>query len=843
MNVGELDYDEMGMALSYALFAVGSNDVYSPYGSSISSPQTLKSKRSVQIMVPTHEHYDIPEEDAPEYDESDIAAFNAFEKAKSAAFNFDGVYSSDEEENYHDLGENYNIPNEDAPEYSEAEKNRFEEFQRKESAFVNFGGVYEDHDEQSGGIEGQNYIIPNEDVPSMSASDKKRFENFQKGKSAQVEGFDDVYGLEEEQDEASNEKKEGEGEEEIEGSDPVAVADSNGVPDIAASPPVEPKVPVDPVPLPAVITSPPSQAVDGSLAEKERDGDAEEPTSTIDSTVAPPPTAAVAAAVADVEVPVLVAAQEVAADTNDTTADATSPTVVPTAGISADNTAGAEKASQAASVQVEEQQEHPAQVGEETAAQTPKEELQVPGGGRGPMVKKKSMAVFMDKADAANLSHVATVHVEANVHDAKPITEQDLKDLIIGPLKAIESNEEKLASLSKWKEPYLFASSDLLTICVEVTVSVKTRLEIINSLGPRLTDPKAKTKEILELFRFNEDKMAAEEVLRTRAHTLSATAMQQHDNLYPEDASAGGGGGGGRGGGGIGIGGSPGGPGSDPRRRSLLALGGGGGAGRGGRRHSSGASPKPHSAATAGPDGSSPGSRPISATALAAGTAEGVGGDGGGGGGGGRRGSAGSILGGVVPPPGSGNPAFNVPEALPPRAPSPATSRGSSPSNSGKFLSPSPNSSGKFPSPSAGRISINAAATAAGEAAIEELEVGGNDGNDGSDGKKKDEGEGGGEGAAEELNEIVVVASPGASSSLKAADLLTVAMPTISEGKDGEEESLTPVSLTPVGSYNVVSEAAVAATAAPFVPPVPPSDASAGSSDTATNTNAPGNES
>lgn len=78
--------------------------------------------------------------------------------------------------------------------------------------------------------------------------------------------------------------------------------------------------------------------------------------------------------------------------------------------------------------------------------------------------------------------------------------------------------------LESKKTPYLFNSAGLLKI-LNVTTSVKTRLAIIASIGPRLTDPKAKTAELVGLFRYSEEKQKVEEILKARASTLSASAF------------------------------------------------------------------------------------------------------------------------------------------------------------------------------------------------------------------------------------------------------------------------------------------------------------------------------
>ncbi len=55
------------------------------------------------------------------------------------------------------------------------------------------------------------------------------------------------------------------------------------------------------------------------------------------------------------------------------------------------------------------------------------------------------------------------------------------------------------------KIPFLFTSAQLLEI-LKVTPSVKTQMTLVGSLGPRLTDPSARTVDLVGLFRFAEEK-------------------------------------------------------------------------------------------------------------------------------------------------------------------------------------------------------------------------------------------------------------------------------------------------------------------------------------------------
>jgi hypothetical protein len=70
------------------------------------------------------------------------------------------------------------------------------------------------------------------------------------------------------------------------------------------------------------------------------------------------------------------------------------------------------------------------------------------------------------------------------------------------------------------KVAYLFSSASLIQILESIT-SIKTKVAIIESLGPRLTDPKAKTAQILNMFRYAEERARVEKVLRTRSNSLS----------------------------------------------------------------------------------------------------------------------------------------------------------------------------------------------------------------------------------------------------------------------------------------------------------------------------------
>jgi hypothetical protein len=57
---------------------------------------------------------------------------------------------------------------------------------------------------------------------------------------------------------------------------------------------------------------------------------------------------------------------------------------------------------------------------------------------------------------------------------------------------------------------------------IEVTPSLKTRIEMIGMIGPRLVDPGAKLTVFMSMFRYSEDKHAVEEILKARSNALQA---------------------------------------------------------------------------------------------------------------------------------------------------------------------------------------------------------------------------------------------------------------------------------------------------------------------------------
>lgn len=108
-------------------------------------------------------------------------------------------------------------------------------------------------------------------------------------------------------------------------------------------------------------------------------------------------------------------------------------------------------------------------------------------------------------------------------------------------------NNAILLELDEAKVPYLFTSENLLRL-TEVTTSLRTQLTIIAMIGPRLIDPRGKTTELLDLFRFADQRAKVEEILKARATALAVTIYKNS----PTSTTPGGGRGAGRGGRGAG---------------------------------------------------------------------------------------------------------------------------------------------------------------------------------------------------------------------------------------------------------------------------------------------------
>ena len=78
--------------------------------------------------------------------------------------------------------------------------------------------------------------------------------------------------------------------------------------------------------------------------------------------------------------------------------------------------------------------------------------------------------------------------------------------------------------MDKDKSGYLFSSEDLFQL-IDITESVKTRLSIIEMIGPRLVDPKSRANDFIGMFRYSEEKKQVEDILKARSQSLVGSVM------------------------------------------------------------------------------------------------------------------------------------------------------------------------------------------------------------------------------------------------------------------------------------------------------------------------------
>jgi hypothetical protein len=89
-----------------------------------------------------------------------------------------------------------------------------------------------------------------------------------------------------------------------------------------------------------------------------------------------------------------------------------------------------------------------------------------------------------------------------------------------------DDNKRILDELEVDKLPYTFDCDDLLII-MGCTTSVRTKLTMVTTLAPRLTNPKSKMDIIVNSFRFAEEKETAQEALRSRIQVLNGTLFKK----------------------------------------------------------------------------------------------------------------------------------------------------------------------------------------------------------------------------------------------------------------------------------------------------------------------------
>ncbi len=102
---------------------------------------------------------------------------------------------------------------------------------------------------------------------------------------------------------------------------------------------------------------------------------------------------------------------------------------------------------------------------------------------------------------------VESVKVE-NLSDCKVAADETL-EAMMKQINEQKDNEAKVAIIELLKQPYLFTSSQLLQL-LQCTPSMKTKIRIIASVGSRLTDPKARVGDFLDIFRYADEKQQVE---------------------------------------------------------------------------------------------------------------------------------------------------------------------------------------------------------------------------------------------------------------------------------------------------------------------------------------------
>ena len=145
--------------------------------------------------------------------------------------------------------------------------------------------------------------------------------------------------------------------------------------------------------------------------------------------------------------------------------------------------------------------------------------------------RKPSMVKFDSNPVETGEVTKVTIKVE-NLTNAKLISKEQLVALVDYMSTNYEENIDRLAYLEEFKTPFLFDSVSLLKI-MSVTTSVKTKLAFITMLGPRLTDPRAKSQELLDNFRFAEEKAKVEEVLKNRMNTIQSANFRVQSAKSP----------------------------------------------------------------------------------------------------------------------------------------------------------------------------------------------------------------------------------------------------------------------------------------------------------------------
>ena len=167
---------------------------------------------------------------------------------------------------------------------------------------------------------------------------------------------------------------------------------------------------------------------------------------------------------------------------------------------------------------------------------------------------RNSIISFDANALAKDLAVSSNMKIE-NLANCKQITKSDFDELMGKVLKNNEVNEKLLELLENEKGPYLFSSDNLKKI-IDTITSMKTKLAIILMLAPRLTDPRSKMDEFINIFRYADDKTKVEDAMKNRAQLIGSSGFSRTSSTGMS-TGRGGRGGMGRGSGSIVEGSSP----------------------------------------------------------------------------------------------------------------------------------------------------------------------------------------------------------------------------------------------------------------------------------------------
>jgi hypothetical protein len=138
---------------------------------------------------------------------------------------------------------------------------------------------------------------------------------------------------------------------------------------------------------------------------------------------------------------------------------------------------------------------------------------------------RSSIISFDANALAKDLAVSSNLKIE-NLANCKQITKSEFDELMGKVLKNCEVNEKLLELLENEKTPYLFSSDNLKKI-IDTITSMKTKLAIILMLAPRLTDPRSKMDEFINIFRYADDKTKVEDALKNRAQLIGSSGFNR----------------------------------------------------------------------------------------------------------------------------------------------------------------------------------------------------------------------------------------------------------------------------------------------------------------------------